>query len=110
MEKFVKDANRVTDDQGPYKGFLIIKCEECGEVKGFCAKRETYSYKCQCGHETLLEKLRPLHLHCKCGRYFRYRTNLTEEKTAFPCLECGEPVELELNMRKTAYVTVGVRR
>ena len=48
-------------DQGPYRGFLIVQCEECGAIKAFCAKHETYGYKCgECGHETPLEKLRPL--------------------------------------------------
>ena len=70
-------------DQGPYRGFLIVQCEECGAIKAFCAKHETYGYKCgECGHETPLEKL----------------------------LACKAPVDLELNSRKTAYVTVGERR
>lgn len=39
-------------DQGPYRGFLIVQCEECGAIKAFCAKHETYGYKCgECGHE-----------------------------------------------------------
>lgn len=43
-------------DQGPYRGFLIVQCEECGAIKAFCAKHETYGYKCgECGHETPLE-------------------------------------------------------
>lgn len=50
----------------------MIECEECGEVKAFCAKRETYSFKCNCGHITPLENLRPLFMHCKCGEDFRY--------------------------------------
>lgn len=51
-------------DQGPYKGFLMVQCEECGAIKAFCAKHETYGYKCgECGHETPLEKLRPLFIH-----------------------------------------------
>lgn len=25
-------------DQGPYRGFLIVQCEECGAIKAFCAK------------------------------------------------------------------------
>lgn len=51
-------------DQGPYRGFLIVQCEECGAIKAFCAKHETYGYKCgECGHETPLEKLRPLFMH-----------------------------------------------
>lgn len=46
-------------DQGPYRGFLIVQCEECGAIMAFCAKHETYGYKCgECGHETPLEKQR----------------------------------------------------
>lgn len=99
------------DDQGPYKGFLLIKCEECGATKPFCAKHETYSFRCnECGHETPLEKLRPLHLTCKCGKRFSYKTNLTDERITHSCLACNAPVDLELNSRKTAYITVGERR
>ena len=68
-------------DQGPYRGFLIVQCEECGAIKAFCAKHETYGYKCgECGHETPLEKLRPLFMHCKCGKSFSYKTNLTADR------------------------------
>ena len=85
--------------------------EECGSIKAFCAKHETYGYKCgECGHETPLEKLRPLFMHCKCGKSFSYKTNLTAERVTHTCLACKAPVDLELNSRKTAYVTVGERR
>ena len=36
-----RDTWKSTDpdaDQGPYKGFLIVQCEECGAIKAFCAK------------------------------------------------------------------------
>ena len=62
------------------------------------------------GHETPLEKLRPLFMHCKCGKSFSYKTNLTAERVTHTCLACKAPVDLELNSRKTAYVTVGERR
>lgn len=77
-------------DQGPYRGFLIVQCEECGAIKAFCAKHETYGYKC--------------------GKSFSYKTNLTAERVTHTCLACKAPVDLELNSRKTAYVTVGERR
>lgn len=68
-------------DQGPYRSFLIVQCEECGAIKAFCAKHETFGYKCsECGHETPLEKLRPLFMHCKCGKSFSYKTNLTADR------------------------------
>lgn len=80
-------------DQGPYRGFLIVQCEECGAIKAFCAKHETYGYKCG-----------------ECGKSFSYKTNLTAERVTHTCLACKAPVDLELNSRKTAYVTVGERR
>lgn len=97
------------EGQGPYKGFLLIVCEECGAVKAFCAKRETYSFKCPCGHETALERLRPMYMHCKCGKTFRYKTNAETETLTHTCLDCKAPVDMELNKKGTAYVTIGVR-
>lgn len=99
------------DEQGPYKGFLLVVCEECGAVKAFCAKRETYGFRCdQCGHETPLEHLRPLYMHCKCGKSFRYKTNARTETITHACLDCKAPVDMELNKKGTAYVTIGVRK
>lgn len=104
-------ASGADDGQGPYKGFLLVVCEECGEVKAFCAKRETYSFRCDhCGHETPLEHLRPLYMHCKCGKSFRYKTNATTETITHACLDCKAPVDMELNRKGTAYVTIGVRK
>lgn len=71
------------DGQGPFKGFLMIVCEECGAAKAFCAKRETYS--------------------------FRYRTNATAETITHTCLRCKAPVDMELNRRGSAYVTIGMK-
>lgn len=98
------------EGQGPYKGFLLIVCEECGAVKAFCAKRETYSFRCdECGYETPLENLRPMYMHCKCGKSFRYKTNATTETITHTCIACKAPVDMELNRRGTAYVTIGMR-
>lgn len=106
----MKSTNHADDDQGPYKGFLLIQCEECGEVKAFCAKKEVYGFKCSCGCETALEKLRPVFMHCKCGKTFRYKTNMTQDTYSHTCISCEAPVDLELNKKRTAYVTVGDRR
>lgn len=97
--------------EGPYRGFLMVQCEGCGRVKGFCAKRETYGFRCDdCGEVTPLERLRPMYLRCKCGKEFRYKTNLTDKQFTWECLGCHAPVDLMLNARGTAYVTVGDRR
>lgn len=89
-----------------YKGFLIIKCEHCGEIRAFCAKTPITQNTCKCGHATELHDLKPLHLKCKCGSTFNYRTNITDNAFDWPCLNCGSPVDLELNKRGDTYVTV----
>lgn len=98
------------DDEGPYKGFLMVRCEECGAIKAFCAKRETYGFKCdECGAQTPLEKLRPMFMRCKCGKEFRYKTNMTDKYVTHTCISCHAPVDMELNRRETAYVTIEER-
>ena len=97
------------DNEGPYRGFLMVRCEACGKVRAFCAKRETYGFRCDdCGEQTPLENLRPLYLKCgKCGAEFRYKTNITEKHITHNCVKCGAPVDMMLNSRETAYVTIG---
>lgn len=90
-----------------YKGFLIAKCEHCGKIKGFCAKQPITQFLCECGKKTELHDLKMVHLKCKCGSQYNYRTNMTEEVFDFPCLKCGNPVDLELNKRGDTYVTIG---
>lgn len=89
-----------------YKGFLIIRCEQCGEIRAFCAKTPITRNTCKCGHTTELRGLKPLHLKCKCGSTFNYRTNVTGNTFEWPCLNCGSPVDLELNRRGDTYVTI----
>lgn len=100
-------SDRPEEPQQLYKGFLLVKCEKCGKLRGFCAKTPTAYSKCECGHRTELHDLRPVFLKCKCGSVFKYKTNVTEEIFDFPCLKCGNPVDLQLNKRGTAYVTIG---
>lgn len=97
---------KVDEGKGPYKGFLMIECESCHEIKAFCAKREIYSFKCGCGHITPLENLRPLFMHCKCGEDFRYKTNITRPTVSHTCIVCKAPVDMEINKKNTAYVTI----
>lgn len=94
-------------EEKEYSGFLLIKCDKCGKVKAFCSKGKMTSYNCDCGHETHLNNLRPLYLRCKCGSEFKYKTNFQTSEFTHNCLSCGKPVNLRLNSRKTAYVTIG---
>lgn len=112
-EKAVREPQRASQDEEPgeeYRGFLLIKCEKCGAVKGFCAKNPITRHRCNCGHETPLRDLRPAHLKCKCGQQYKYRTNMSEQTFTYNCLNCGGPVDMELNKRETAYVTIGATR
>lgn len=97
------------EEAGPqtYKGFLLIKCAHCGELRGFCAKQPISSYRCAtCEGETPLHDLTSAHIRCKCGKSFKYRTNTEEETFTYSCLSCGAPVDLAYNKKAHAYQTV----
>lgn len=90
-----------------HKGFLLIRCAQCGELRGFCAKRPISSYRCAaCGGETPLHDLMSAHIRCKCGKSFKYRTNIEEDSITYNCLSCGAPVDLAYNKKSRAYQTV----
>lgn len=75
-----------------YKGFLLIRCAQCGELRGFCAKQPISSYRCAtCNGETPLHDLTSAHIRCKCGKHFKYRTNFEEDFFTYSCLSCGAP-------------------
>lgn len=90
-----------------YKGFLLIRCAQCGELRGFCAKQPISSYRCAtCNGETPLHDLTSAHIRCKCGKHFKYRTNFEEDVFTYSCLSCGAPVDLAYNKKARAYQTV----
>lgn len=110
VERMFGDFRGQVQERGEpevYRGFLIVKCEHCGKVKGFCAKQPISHYFCDCGEKTALHDLKMVHLKCKCGSQYDYRTNITDKVFDFPCLKCGNPVDLELNKRGDTYVTIG---
>lgn len=90
------------DEEG-YKGFLIVKCEHCGEEKGYCSKVPLRYHKCQCGESTKLTGLRKVFIRCECGSSYKYQTNITDDHFTFNCLNCGSPVELQYNSKKNVY-------
>lgn len=97
------------DKPDGYKGFLLIRCPNCGDVRGFCAKDYVTDTMCRnCGTDIHLKDLIPAHVNCeKCGSHFKYRTNIDiQEPVPFSCLECDAPVDLQLNPRGTAVTTM----
>lgn len=90
-----------------YRGFLYIRCDKCGEVKGFCTKSPILQSRCdQCGHNTDLRDLLPMFVKCECGAEFKYKTNMIANAFTYNCLRCGSPIDMELNGKGTAFVTM----
>ena len=105
-ERKEHQEDRKPAQQG-YKGFLYIKCEVCGEVKGYCIKSHSSKYRCNCGHETPLSDLKPMYVNCEvCGEKFKYMTNITDEVATMNCIHCGSPVDLEYHVKNGAYQTM----
>ena len=97
---------KVKKQEESYKGFLLIQCEDCGKIRGFCAKTPQTEYFCDCGNTTKLENLLPAFLKCKsCDGTFRYMTNVRDRKFAFHCLNCGRKISLALNDREDTFVS-----
>lgn len=93
---------------GKYKGFMYIKCPECGKVKGFNMKKPTDHYHCDCCGERseFKEPLVPLWVHCECGKGYKYLTNMEEPVFDINCLECGAPVTVQWNGKRRVYETI----
>lgn len=89
-----------------YKGFLLMKCEKCGKIKGYCAKIPVAEHRCDCGHRTKITSAKRAYLNCECGDGYRYLTNVTDEIFEYPCINCGNIVDLRYNKRHDAYFTI----
>lgn len=91
-----------------YKGFMYIKCQSCGKVKGFCSKDYLEKFHCpSCGMDTdFREGLKPLYVKCICGSKFKYMTNMDEGMFDINCLNCGNPVAVNWNDKKQVYQTI----
>ena len=93
-----------------YRGFLIIKCRQCGDEHAFCTKTPMKSSTCsKCGATTTFNVMRPAFTHCECGKDFRYMTNIEDKNFTYTCFQCGSPVEMELNGKGNAFVTINRR-
>ena len=95
-----------TTPMNEYRGFLYLKCEECGKQKGFMPKIPITKYRCDCGHITYLKDMKAMRVSCKCGAKFKYTTNIKDSTVSIDCYNCGSPVDLEYHERKHEYLTI----
>lgn len=102
-------AGEQQDARKSYKGFLLLRCPRCGEVKAFCTKKEMKGYHCfVCGEDMpFLEPLRTAWVRCKCGMHYSYKTNLDNDYIEANCVNCGAPVTMKWNERRKTYETMG---
>lgn len=111
-EKAVKNVQKPVKMMPPqklegYKGFLHLKCPECGVEKGLNIKTPITEFTCrECGAAFAVEDLVPLYVNCECGSSFRYRTNKQENMFDMTCLNCGQPVAVSWNAKKGIYETI----
>lgn len=103
----IHDEPATTMEHEEYKGFLLIECANCGKLHGFCAKHPISQYQCRdCDGVTQLHDLVSAIIRCKCGKRFKYRTNLEGVTFTYSCLSCGAPVDLAYNAKAREYQTV----
>ena len=87
-----------------YKGFLWIRCDGCGRVRGVNVKMPTSEFNCACGAKMPLAGSKAAAFSCSsCGKSFRYRTNLRVSSFEIECLNCKAPNTLMFNQRKNRY-------
>lgn len=88
-------------------GFLSIKCEKCGDIRGFFSREPIQYNRCKlCDRKTVLTDLAPAVLKCKCGERIVVTTNQTDAVITINCPICKAPVDLELDRAGTTYRTM----
>lgn len=87
------------------KGFLYIKCENCGKAKGFNTKYDIDRFYCKdCDTTTVFtDPLVHVRFNCECGSNFRYHTNIADDMFDINCLDCQSPVTVEYNGKAKEY-------
>ena len=89
-------------------GFLLIKCDQCGDEHAFNARQPITTYRCgKCGHHTPLTDMHRLRVICECGRKSNYRTNIVTQQMDVNCFKCGCPVAVEWSARHGQYEPIG---
>lgn len=85
----------------PYKGFLFIRCEECGTDKSFFTRNFISHFSCECGHTAPLGSLIKAHVNCPdCGNKVTFLTNVKDEQFDMECINCHSTVNMKYNDRR----------
>ncbi len=95
-------------NESGYKGFMLIQCEHCGKIKGYCIKEKQNQYFCtDCKEITKFkDNMKRLYLNCGCGTTSGYWTNIIADIMDVNCIECGAPVPVKYNDKKNIYETL----
>ncbi len=81
-----------------YKGFLHIKCENCGKIITYNAKTPTDHFHCHdCGYDTPLQNMGRMKMECECGMVWRYHTNVETAFVELNCPACHSPMNAEMD-------------
>lgn len=94
-------------DQGAgYKGFVLLECPSCGEVRAFNLKQPVTEFACRkCGQVTELKHLAVLEMACpSCGKTWGYRTNIEEPEIVHACIACGGEMTSRWDKERHRYV------
>lgn len=92
-----EDIPEEPESKQTYHGFLMIRCEHCGEVAGYNSKFENTFHKCRaCSGKTDLVDLKLMYARCPaCGKLWVYHTNLDDRLAEITCIACGSPITME---------------
>lgn len=99
-------AEKTNKEKKPVKGFVSIKCPECGRVHNTCLHEERTIFNCKaCGQPVALKGLKSIKMECpRCRFKARYLTNRQERKIQMECLNCSQPVNFRQGFRRGNYV------
>lgn len=89
-----------------YRGFLLVKCQNCGKIYAYNARSETTESVCRdCGHTTPLRMLAQALFDCpKCGTKWTYKTNLLGAEATCRCIQCGTEMRARWHKNLRKYV------
>ena len=89
-----------------YTGFLILTCGECGKTYTVNAREPMQETTCRaCGQVTELKEMAAVEMLCPaCGKTWRYKTNSEQADVTARCIQCGELMVSEWDIKLRRYV------